>query len=315
MCLRWFSGERETWGTQVNERKPRLDGSAIALLLLCCAIWGTSQVATKVALGEVPPLLQAGLRSLGAFILVAWWSRARGVSLDWRDGTAPAGVLTGLLFAAEFACVFIGLQFTSASRIVVFIYLAPFVVALGMPWVAGSERLRPVQMVGLLAAFSGVAWAFSEGFEGPEAGRWQWLGDALGVVGALLWGATTLVIRGSQLASAAPEKTLLYQLAASALLLPLASLAAGEVWPHRVSAGILGLLLFQIVVVCSFSYLAWFWLVRHYPATQLSAFTMITPLLGLLAGVLLLGEPLTLRLVLAGIAVAAGMVLVNRRAH
>ncbi len=300
----------------ISERKERLDALAVALLLACCAIWGLGQVAAKLSLAEIPPLLQAAVRSLGAALLLQAWSRWRGAAawqaLWQRDGTAAAGLLAGLLFAAEFGCIFVGLQFTSASRMVVFIYLAPFVVALGMPWIARSERLGAVQMAGLVAAFSGVVWAFVEGFMQPQAGPRQWLGDALGIAGALLWGLTTLVLRGSRLGRAAPEKALLYQLGVSALALGAASWLAGEHWPRQLSGTSLWPLAFQTVVITFASYLVWFWLVRHYAATRISAFTLLTPVFGLLAGVLLLGEPLTARLLLALLAVCAGITLVNR---
>jgi drug/metabolite transporter (DMT)-like permease len=195
---------------------------------------------------------------------------------------------------------------------VVFLYLAPFVVALGMPLVTGTERLEPLQLAGLVAAFAGVAWAFGEGLQRPAAGPLQWFGDALGAAAAVLWGGTTLVIRGSRLATTAPELTLLYQLAVSGVALALASALGGEVWPARVGAVSWSLLAFQIVVITAFSYLLWFWLVRHYPATKLAAFTLLTPLFGLFAGVGLLGEPLTVRLLVAAAAVAGGIALVNR---
>ena len=296
-----------------SDRKPRLDAAAAALLLLCCAIWGINQVAAKVALAEIPPLAQAGARSLGGAVLVALWARWRGVALVPDRAILVPGVLAGLLFALEFGCIFAGLQHTAASRMVVFIYLAPFVVALGMPTITGSERLDLVQLGGLLAAFAGVAWAFGEGFQRPAVGERQWLGDALGLAAALLWGGTTLVIRGSRLSTAAPEVTLLYQLVVSGVALGLASPLAGERWPAAVGSLSLGLLGFQIVVVTAFSYLLWFWLVRHYPATQLSAFTLLTPLFGLAAGVVLLDEPMSPRLALACAAVVAGIALVSRR--
>jgi len=66
------------------------------------------------------------------------------------------------------------------------------------------------------------------------------------------------------------------------------------------------------VIVSFASYLLWFWLIRHYPATRLSSFTLSTPLFGLLAGALLLGEPITPRLMLALAGLAAGIVMVNR---
>ena len=294
-------------------RKEHLDGVAVASLLLCTLLWGLAQVAAKVAVAELPPLSQAALRSLGGALLVWGWSRLRRIPLFEPDGTGPGGVLAGLLFAAEFACIFIGLQYTTASRMVVFIYLSPFVVALGMPFIAKSERLSPPQTIGLLLAFAGVAWAFAEGFSKPAAGARQWLGDALGVLGAVLWGATTLVIRGSRLATASAEKTLFYQLAVSGLALAAAAWAVGEPWPAHASALVWNAFAFQTVIVSFASYLLWFWLVRHYPATRLSSFTLLTPLFGLLFGVLLLGEPTTARLLLALAAVALGIVLVNRR--
>ena len=181
------------------ERKTRLDALALVALLACCAVWGLGQVASKTTLAEVPPLLQAAARSIGAAVLVALWARWRGIPLLARDGTGAAGLAAGLLFAIEFACIFTGLKFTTASRMVVFVYLAPFVVALGMPLIARGERLDTVQGLGLVAAFAGVAWAFAEGFQQPSVGDLQWLGDALGVAGALFWGATTLLIRATSL--------------------------------------------------------------------------------------------------------------------
>ena len=300
----------------MSERKASLDGMAVAALLLCCLLWGLNQVAAKLTLADVPPLIQAGSRSLGAALLVAAWAWRGGVSLSIRNGTLGAGLLAGALFATEFACVFIGLQYTSASRMIVFLYASPFVVALGLPLMAQSERMGRVQWLGLATAFGGVAWAFAEGFSAGfvALGPKQWLGDTLGLAAAVLWGATTLVIRGSRLANAPPEQTLFYQLLVSGVLLTAASLGLGEAWPSLPSLGLRPWLLmgFQTVVVTFASFLLWFWLVRHYPATRVTAFTLLTPLFGLLAGVILLGEPLTPRLLLACAAVVLGITLVNR---
>jgi drug/metabolite transporter (DMT)-like permease len=291
-----------------------LPSSAAALMVLLCAGWGAGQIAVKIGLGGISPIVQVGLRSAIAVPLLLAWCHWRGVPVWRRDGTLLAGLLAGALFAAEFACIFVGLQFTGASRMVVFIYMSPFVVALGMPWVSRGERLAAWQWAGLAIAFAGVAWAFAEGFA-PQAKAppLQWLGDLLGLAAALTWGATTLAIRATRLSGAAAEKTLLYQLGVSALLLALAAPLAGESWPAQWSALSIGSLVFQTVIVTFASYLVWFWLVRHYPATRLAAFTLVTPVAGLAAGVLLLGEPLTLRLGLALVAVVIGLVLVNRR--
>jgi drug/metabolite transporter (DMT)-like permease len=296
-----------------GDRKAQLDTLAVVLLVGCCAIWGLGQVAAKVSLTEIPPLMQAAVRSVGALALLALWSAWRGLPLWRADGTGRAGWLAGLLFAAEFACIFVGLQYTTASRMVVFLYMSPFVVALGMPFIARHERLHPPQLLGLVVAFAGVVWAFAEGLSATSADRpLQWLGDALVFAAAVFWALTTLVLRAGSLASAAPEKALMYQLAVSAGALALASVAAGEAWPAVLTGRSLWPLAFQTVIVTFASYLVWFWLIRHYPATLLSTFTLLTPVFGLVAGAALLAEPITLRLVVALVAVCAGLYLVSR---
>jgi drug/metabolite transporter (DMT)-like permease len=297
----------------MSDRKNHLDTLAVVSLIACSFLWGLNQVAAKAALAEIPPLLQATVRSFGGVALVLMWARVRSIPLFQRDGTLPGGLLAGALFAAEFACIFIGLQFTTASRMIVFIYFSPFIVALGMPFIARSERLSALQTGGLVLAFAGVASAFAEGFTQPAIGPRQWIGDALGVLAAALWAATTLSIRATKLSSASAEKTLAYQLGVSGVLLGVGSLWLGEAWPQQVSAMAAGSLAFQTVIVVFASYLLWFWLVRHYPATRLAAFTLLTPVFGLLMGVLLLGEPVTARLLLALGGVTVGMILVNRK--
>jgi drug/metabolite transporter (DMT)-like permease len=295
------------------ERRLHLDALAIALVIGCCFLWGLNQVAAKAAMAEVPPLWQAASRSIGGALLVALWAAVRRIRLFAPDATWRGGLVAGALFAAEFLCIFVGLQYTTASRMVVFIYISPFVVALGMPFIATSERLARGQLLGLLVAFAGVAWAFAEGFTQPAAGPKQWLGDTLGVAAGVLWGATTLAIRGSRLGAASAEKTLLYQLAISGAMLGLAALLQGAPLPARLSPLAWASMGFQIVIVTSISYLVWFWLIRRYVATKLAAFTLLTPVFGLLLGALLLHEPITARLVVALVAVATGIALVNLR--
>jgi len=297
----------------LRERKSHLDALAVTTLVVCCFLWGLNQVAAKAALPEIGALWQAALRSTGAAALLWLWARARGIALFDRDGTLPGGLLAGALFAAEFFCIFVGLQFTTASRMVVFIYTSPFVVALGMPLISRAERLHAVQAIGLVLAFAGVASAFSEGFSQPAAGPQQWIGDALGILAGILWGATTLAIRATKLTHASAEKTLFYQLAVSALLLLAGAAATAPPPLHALSPVAWGSLAFQVVVVSFASYLVWFWLIRHYPATRIASFTMLTPVFGLILGSLLLAEPITARLLIALATVAAGILLVNRK--
>ena len=295
------------------DRKSHLDALAISLLVACCAFWGFQQIQIKTTVGDVPPLWQAAIRFIGATILLAIWCGVRRVKLFERDGTLPAGLLSGALFAGEFTCIYLGLRDTAASRLTVFLYTSPFVVALLLPRFVPAEKLRPAQWVGLTIAFAAVALAFSEGFTGHSTAR-QLRGDALALGAGALWGLTTLVIRSSRMATVSAEKTLFYQVAVTAVVAPLLSLAWGEPWSLHYSAHAWVSIALQTVIGAFASYLAWMWMLRHYPATQLSSFTFLAPLFARVFGVALLGEHRTTQLVIALAAVAAGIVLVNRKA-
>jgi drug/metabolite transporter (DMT)-like permease len=293
----------------MTERKP-LDSTAFGLMVLLTALWGVQQVVIKLTANDISFVMQAGIRSIIATVLVLAWAAYKGVALWRRDGTLWAGVFAGLLFGGEFVFIYAGLEHTAASRMVVFIYLAPILTALGLHLLVPGERLVPGQWAGVLLAFAGVALAFWEGF---DASGNTWAGDLCGVVAAALWAATTVLIRATSLARATATKTLFYQLGISALMLPLASLAMGEkgvvAWTPLAFAS----LAFQGVIVAFASYLAWFWLLTRYLAARLSVFSFLSPMFGVLAGVIVLGEPLRPLFAVAAALVVAGIVLVNLR--
>ncbi|NMG75608.1 DMT family transporter [Aromatoleum diolicum] len=280
------------------------------MMVVLCTIWGLQQVAIKVANAGISPMWQAGLRSLGATLLVLAWAQLRGVKLREADGTLAPGLLAGLLFAAEFALIFGALQYTTASRGVIFLYTAPFMVALGAVWLLPHEHMRRAQWAGMALAFAGVLALFGESLLRP-AGK-AWIGDLMMLLAAVAWAATTLTVKVSPLARASAEKTLLYQLGVSALALLSLSLLFGEPGVFAPSAAVWASFAFQVVIVASASYVAWFWLISQYPATRLSSFSFLTPVMGVLAGALLLGETLTPAIYLALALVGVGIWIANR---
>lgn len=299
----------------MTSRRTHLDAVAIGLLLACCLFWGFQQVLVKATLAEVPPVLQAAIRFAGATALLWLWCQARGIALFERDGTLRAGLLAGVLFCAEFVCIYLGLQYTTASRLTIFLYTAPFWVALLLPLFVHTERLGLLQWSGLLLAFVAVGYALQDGLHVVNASDPStWWGDALAVGAGALWGVTTVVIRSTRLASISPEKLLYYQVALSAFVLPFVSLQLGEVWHFELSVFAWGSILIQTVIGAFASYLAWMWLLAHYPATRLSSFVFLTPLFALVFGTWWLDEPVSWQTLAALVAVAAGIVLVNKKA-
>ncbi len=284
--------------------------SAALALVGLCAIWGFGQVTIKVGNSGISPLLQAGLRSSGAAILLFAWCRWHDIRLFEKDGTAWPGVFAGLLFAAEFLLLYWGLQFTTAARSALFLNTSPFVVALGAHLTLDHDRLTPAKIAGLTAAFTGVLVAFGEGLSMPS---WHAvIGDAMTLAAAIAWGATTVLVKATKLARIRPERTLMYQLVVSAVALLAASTSIGEPGFIHVTPLVLAALVYQIVAIAFASYLVWFWFIANYPASQVASFVFLTPVFGVIAGTTLLHEPLSVALLAALVLIAAGIYIINR---
>jgi drug/metabolite transporter (DMT)-like permease len=280
--------------------------AAFSLMVLLCAVWGLQQVAIKLASAEISPILQAGLRSAFGALLVYAWARWRGIGLFARDRSLRPGLLAGLLFGFEFVFIFVGVERTTVSRMVVFLYTAPCFTVLGLHFFVAGERMAWRQWVGVLTAFAGLLLAFIEKASGGSLA-----GDAFGVLAALFWAATTVVIRATPLAQVTATKVLLYQLGVSALVMFPLSWMVGERGIGSLSAPTLWALAYQIVVVAFLSYLAWFWLLTRYLAGRLLVFSFLTPLFGVLFGMLLMGDRPSVHFFVAAEMVVIGIVLVN----
>ncbi len=279
-------------------------------LIGICALWGLGQVAIKVGNAGISPVLHAGLRSAGAALLVAAWCKYRGIRLLRDDGTAAAGFAAGALFALEFLLLYWGLEYTTAARSVVFLNTSPFFVALGAHLVLANDRLTLPKTIGLVLAFAGVALAFSDGLHAPTLD--MLMGDAMVLAAALAWGATTVLVKATRLARIEPERTLMYQLVVSAVALIAASWAIDEPGMFAMTPLVWSALAYQIIIVAFASYVAWFWYIKHYPASRVASFVFLTPVFGVIAGATLLDEPVSWRLLVALILVAAGIYITNR---
>ena len=288
-----------------------LDAIAVATMVLLTFSWGLNQVAVKVSNVGYNPILIVLVRSAVGGILVYLWCRWRAIPLLQRDGTLLPGIAAGVLFGLEFMLIYVGLDYTSAARGALMLNTMPFFVLVGGHFLLG-ERVTPAKFFGLVLAFAGVVLIFSDNLSvpGPMAIR----GDLLCLGAGALWAATVLVIKGTRLAQASAEKTLLYQLLVSVLfvapLVPFSGPLLRE--PNWLATWSV---VYQAVFVVAFTYVLWFWLMRSYPASSLSSFTFLTPAFGVLLSGLLLNEPLSLLIFVALALIAAGLYLVNRPAR
>ncbi len=287
-----------------------LDRFAIALMSLLCVVWGGNQVAAKLALADFGPMTQCALRNGIGALCVAAYAAALRPGVFRFDGNWGAGLMAGVLFTLEFVFLFFAVERTTAASAVVFLFTAPFFVALGAIAFLPAERLGLRQWLGVALAFGGVAL----GFYRPGAGASLW-GDALALLAGAAWGATTLWIKATRLRFMDPTKTLLYQIVVATLLSAPLAIWLGEPAPLRPSAVAVAAILYQAVLVVGLTYLVWFWLLTRYRAPELSALTFISPVVGVLAGWFVLGERPTAAFALALAGVAGGILLLSRPAR
>jgi drug/metabolite transporter (DMT)-like permease len=292
------------------DRKDRIDAFGAVALIGFSLLMGLNQVLIKMVNAGFSPVFQAGLRSvcaLGPVVLFAVLARRR---LSISDGTLVPGVLCGLCFTTEFLLLFNALEYTTVARASVLFYTMPVWVAVAAHFLIPGEGLTSRRLLGLSLAVGGVAVALLD--EAPAFTPDALTGDLMCLAGSALWACIALLARLTRLSRSTPEMQLTYQLAVSAIVLMPVALLGGDVI-REVTPQILGIFAFQVLVVVCVGFLSWFWILRIYPASDMTAFSFLAPLFGVLAGWVILGEPITMSILIALAMVGGGIALISRR--
>ncbi len=293
------------------ESKDYLDLKAILTLLVLTLLWGFNYTAIKYSNQGISPVFASTLRSVIASVCGVVYCFRRGERLFHRDVRLFHGFVVGLLFGLEFACIYFGMLYTDSARSVVFVYLSPFVVAIGAHLFLKGDRLTFLKTLGLVIAFSGIVLVF---YGRPKTAKTtMFIGDLLEILAAFLWGATTLYIKRFMAGKVHPIHTFLYQLFFSIPILLMLSLILEPVWFYRIDPYILASIFYQSVIIAFITYFLWFKLIHEYSVSRLSVFTFFTPIFGVLFGILFLSEEFTVSLMMGLPMVSIGIFLVNWR--
>jgi len=287
----------------------RLDAKAVMILTVLCLIWGLNAVAIKYATAGIAPIFCAGLRSVIATVCLVTWMAYRRIEIF--SGHLKDGLVIGFLFGAEFGLLYMAILYTTASSAWILLYTSPFFHALGAHFFLTGDRLSIAKGAGLIFSFAGIIILLSKHLGLPSIQ--QFAGDLLAVGAAVLWALTTVYIKRRLVAAISPYHTLFYQILFSIPVLFLLSLLYGETPIQTLDSLILISLAYQGIVVAFISYLGWFFLVHTYPVSRLSSFAFLTPVFATIAGIFLLNEPLSLRLIVSLTLVSIGIYIVNRK--
>jgi drug/metabolite transporter (DMT)-like permease len=294
-----------------SQSREFLDPKAIITITILTALWGFNYTAIKFTNEGIAPVFASTLRSLIASICGVIYCLHQKQKLFHTDIMLFHGFMVGLLFGLEFACIYFGMLYTDAARSVVFVYTAPFVVAIGAHLFLRGDRLTFQKTMGLVLAFIGVYIVFQGK---PKAAKeTMLLGDVLQIMAAVFWGATTVYIKKFMAEKIHPINTFLYQLIFSTPILLIVSLILEKDWLYQINFSIVTFMFYQSVIVAFISLLIWFKLIHSYSVSRLSAFTLFTPIFGVLFGILFLKEELTVSLMIGLPLVCLGIYLVNWR--
>ena len=291
------------------QKKDRVDATGALLLVSFSLLLGLNQALVKLVNLGLEPFAQAGLRSLGAIIPVAvfaWFTRRQ---LSISDGSLGLGLLNGLFFAAEFALLFVALDYSSVARVSLFFYTMPLWVAVAAHFLIEGERLTPRRSLGLGVALAGVAVGLLQKTGSAEG---VWIGDLLSLLAAVFWAAIAILLRTTRLSRITPEMNLLYQLGVSGVVLTACAWLFFDPIrePTTLTWGILG---FQILFVASIGFLLWIWLLSIYPVSDVASFSLLTPLFAVGFGWLIFSDQITPLFILALALVLLGLYLINQR--
>ena len=285
-----------------------LDLKAISLIMLLSLFWGGNSPAMKIALRDMQPFILAGLRFTLAAAAVWGWAIYRRIPLSPRPSELPPLIILSLCFAAQISTFNLGTHLSLASRASLLINTHPFFVALMAHFFIPSDRLTFRKVVGLLIAFSGVALIFRESIISGE--RSHLMGDLILVLSALILGAQTVYTK-RVVQDMAPIKLLSWQMSFALIPFYLMSFLFEDPAGWRISGSVVGMLMYQGILVGFFCFITWTTLLRRYSASKIAAFLFATPVFGVILSWSILGDKLTIWLGAGTMLVAAGIYIVN----
>ena len=285
-----------------------LTPQAVAAVLLLCVLWGGLLVSVKVALDGVPPILLAVFRFITGAAGILVWARITGVELyPPREERGPL-VIIGLVMFAQIVTMNVGTQLTSASHAVVFMQGYPFFVAVIAHYALPDDRISLLKSVGLLMAGAGIEVTMSESLMAKESTLY---GDGLVVLSAVILGIQTIIMKRN-VSVIVPERMLLWQMIVAIPLFLTLSLFTERYESLNFNIAIGLAIAYQGIVVAGFCFLVWLSLLKRYSASRVSAFFFTTPLFGVTLSWLVLGDSITVYLLVGLVLVAGGLYLINR---
>jgi drug/metabolite transporter (DMT)-like permease len=282
---------------------------AALFIVLLCTVFGANAVAIKFTITGLGPFSAAVLRfSLGAAVIAAW-ARWRGLPFVIKAPERGPMLFLALLFAGQINLFYLGMSRTYASRAALIVNLVPFFVLIMAHFFIPGDRLSLRKLAGILLGFCGVAILITDGH--ALSGQLR-SGDLVVLSATILWSANAVYSK-KVIHRFVPFQIVLYPTLAATALFAVEAWYFEGLMVHSLNLPILAAIGYQSLVVTAFGFVSWNTLLSRFGAGTLHSFVFIMPLAGVLFSGLLLDEPITPRLLTAGLLITAGILVIHLR--
>lgn len=272
-------------------------------------LWGTTFLAIRIAVEELPPLFAAGARFFAAGVLLYAFMRAKGEAkptrLQWRSIT----IMALLMFVAEYGPLFWAEKYVPSGVVSVLAATLPILTLIIEMLILRQQRMRPMLTIATILGFVGVAVLLIPGGQQHLA-----LVPCLAILaGATTWSLGSVLTRSMNLPKSRPITAGAAMMVGGAMLLTL-SAGFGEMHPFpHISLRAVGAVLYLIVFGSLLAFTAFVWLLAHMPATRVSSHAYVNPIVAVALGYFMAGEVITGRILAGTALVLISVFLILRR--
>jgi drug/metabolite transporter (DMT)-like permease len=279
-----------------------------AIFTVClCTLFGANAVAIKISFSGLGVFTTAGLRFSIASVAVFIWALVTGRSLKIKKGQIHQLLIISGIFTVQLSLFYLGISKSNASRATLLVNLQPFFTLFLAHYFIPGDRITRRKTLGILMGFAGVAFVFLEKKGVTSDLR---IGDLIILVAAFLWSCSAVYTKRI-ISAFKPFHMVLYPMILSTPFFFLEGFLWDKSMIAHLDAAILCALLYQGLVTASFCFVAWITLLQKYGAVSLHSFIFIMPVSGVVLGGLVLGEPITVNLLMALLLIVTGILLVN----
>jgi drug/metabolite transporter (DMT)-like permease len=293
--------------TEQQSANQEISLAASMFIAFLCILFGSNAVAVKLAFTGIGVFTSASIRFTIATITIFLWARFTGRTIGLKKGQIHQVLIFTALFTVQLSLFYLGLSKSNASRSTLLANLLPFFILFLAHFFIPEDRITRRKLYGILMGFGGVAFMFLEK-KGVAAGFRT--GDLIILLAVVIWASSAIYLKRI-ISAFIPFQLVLYSTLFSVPFFFFEALLWDDTMVSRLDAPVIGSLLYQGLITASFGFVAWNTMLQKYGAVSLHSFLFIMPIAGVAMGGLVLGEPITFKILLALVLIVSGIIVVH----